>query len=64
MIDINQLRDIIIELYKHESDDYVLTLGHWDGPTDDYPIPSFHGRLQFTLGMFRRNNFGAFSDEK
>jgi hypothetical protein len=49
-----QLAKLICQVYKHEPDDTVISLGTWDM---DRGVPKFIPRLKLTMGMFRKRQF-------
>ena len=46
---------LVANLYRHEPDDCVITLGDWQpSPVHGDARPLFHGTIRVTVGDFRR----------
>ncbi len=45
---------LVANLYRHEPDECVITLGDWQSSPVADRAPLFHGTLRVTVGDFRR----------
>ena len=50
----NEIRELLIEKYAKEDDDFCISIGHWLPPMWEGDVPQFNARIKITMKELRK----------